>query len=52
MFDQRGVGYSEPALSCPEILDLTYELLDDDLPTERGACPPGSSPRRLPGRLG
>ena len=34
IFDQRGVGYSEPALSCPEILDLTYELLDDDLPTE------------------
>ncbi len=31
-FDQRGVGLSEPNLDCVEELDLTYELLDDDLP--------------------
>ena len=31
LFDQRGVGFSEPALDCPELLDLTYETLDQDL---------------------
>ena len=34
IFDQRGVGFSSPSLSCPEILDLAYEMLDEDLPTE------------------
>ena len=32
LFDQRGVGYSEPALDCPELLELELELLDDDIP--------------------
>lgn len=32
--DQRGAGYSEPALDCPELIDLTYELLDEDPPLE------------------
>ena len=31
VFDQRGVGFSEPGLSCPELLDLSFELLDEDL---------------------
>lgn len=31
-FDQRGIGLSEPSLDCVEDLDLTYELLDRDLP--------------------
>ncbi len=31
MFDQRGTGYSEPSLACPELIDLTLETLDDDL---------------------
>ena len=34
VFDQRGVGYSTPSLSCPELVDLTYDLLDDDIPNE------------------
>ena len=34
VFDQRGVGYSEPSLSCPEIRLLTFDLLDEDLPDE------------------
>ncbi len=34
MFDQRGVGYSDPALSCHELVDLAYELLDEDLSAE------------------
>ena len=34
VFDQRGVGYSTPSLSCPELLDFTYDLLDEDIPTE------------------
>ena len=34
MFDQRGVGYSDPALSCHELVDLAYELLDEDLSVE------------------
>jgi pimeloyl-ACP methyl ester carboxylesterase len=28
VFDQRGVGLSEPALDCPEVLELGRELLD------------------------
>ncbi len=31
VYDQRGVGYSEPALSCPEALIVDFELLDDDI---------------------
>lgn len=34
VFDQRGVGYSTPSLACPELLDLTYDLLDEDIPDE------------------
>ena len=34
VLDQRGVGFSEPSLSCPELLDLTFDLLDEDLPTD------------------
>jgi len=29
MFDQRGVGLSEPALECPEWVEAQYELLDE-----------------------
>ena len=36
MFDQRGTGYSEPSLACPELIDLTLETLDDDLSVEEG----------------
>jgi len=28
LFDQRGVGYSEPALDCPEFTELYLDLLD------------------------
>ncbi|MDX1688412.1 MAG: alpha/beta hydrolase, partial [Candidatus Promineifilaceae bacterium] len=31
MFDQRGTGYSEPSLACPEYTELSLELLDDVL---------------------
>jgi len=31
VFDQRGVGFSEPALDCPEVVELTRELLDYEL---------------------
>ncbi len=38
VFDQRGVGFSTPALNCPELRDLDIELLDDVLtPQERTA---------------
>jgi pimeloyl-ACP methyl ester carboxylesterase len=36
MFDQRGTGYSEPSLACPEVTELTFETLDDDLTIEEG----------------
>ncbi|MBK8900440.1 MAG: alpha/beta fold hydrolase [Anaerolineaceae bacterium] len=36
MFDQRGTGYSEPSLACPELVDLTLETLDEDLTLEEG----------------
>ena len=29
VFDQRGTGYSEPSLACPETRELELELLDD-----------------------
>jgi pimeloyl-ACP methyl ester carboxylesterase len=31
IFDQRGIGYSEPALDCPEMQALNIELLDYEL---------------------
>ncbi len=34
MFDQRGTGYSEPSLACPESTELSLELLDDILTDE------------------
>jgi len=34
LFDQRGVGYSEVGLTCPEIGDLLYATLSDDLTLE------------------
>ena len=34
LFDQRGVGYSEPSLSCPQTRQLVFDLLAEDLPTE------------------
>lgn len=30
-FDQRGAGFSEPSLDCPELSQLGYDLLDDDI---------------------
>lgn len=32
VFDQRGAGFSEPALSCPETRELTRELISQALP--------------------
>ena len=38
MFDQRGVGLSQPNLDCEEELELTIDLLDEDLdPSEYAA---------------
>lgn len=34
LYDQRGVGLSEPALACPELHQLRRELLPLPLPTE------------------
>ncbi len=31
IFDQRGTGYSEPSLECPELIELAYEVLDQEL---------------------
>jgi pimeloyl-ACP methyl ester carboxylesterase len=32
VFDQRGVGLSEPALECPEFLQALFDLLDEPEP--------------------
>jgi pimeloyl-ACP methyl ester carboxylesterase len=37
MFDQRGVGFSEPALDCPEIDDASEESIATDLTEEEFA---------------
>ena len=29
LFDQRGTGYSQPSLACPELRELELDLLDD-----------------------
>jgi len=34
LFDQRGVGFSEPALDCPELRAVDIEYLDDDVSDE------------------
>ncbi len=31
VYDQRGVGFSEPNLGCPEVTAVDFDLLDDDL---------------------
>lgn len=31
LFDQRGIGYSQPALDCPEIVKLALDTLDQNL---------------------
>jgi pimeloyl-ACP methyl ester carboxylesterase len=33
LFDQRGTYYSKPSLVCPETLDLSLQLLEQNLPT-------------------
>ena len=32
IFDQRGVGASKPALECPEVVDVAFDLLDETDP--------------------
>lgn len=34
LFDQRGVGFSKPALDCPAVVELETELLDNELDGE------------------
>lgn len=34
LFDQRGTLYSEPSLQCPELIDLTEELIDERVTIE------------------
>ena len=34
LFDQRGVGYSEPSLDCPEEREWSFSVLDQDLDAE------------------
>ncbi len=36
LFDQRGVGYSEPALECPEFVDAMFATLDEADPLVAG----------------
>ena len=38
IFDQRGTGFSQPALDCPENTELTYELLGQHLSFEDEAA--------------
>ncbi len=34
LFDQRGVGLSEPTLECPEARDYLLDVIDENLPPE------------------
>ena len=46
IFDQRGVGISEPALDCPEIVEMVYSSLAEDLSTEAWASRSTEAARR------
>ncbi len=35
LIDQRGTGYSQPALDCPEYTDLSVSVLDENLSVEQ-----------------
>ncbi len=35
MFDQRGTGYSEPSLACPEETEVAFALLEQDISPEQ-----------------
>lgn len=35
LFDQRGTGYSQPALNCPEIKQLTLDTLNQNLSLDK-----------------
>lgn len=35
MFDQRGTGYSEPSLACPEQTEASFALLEQDVTAEQ-----------------
>jgi pimeloyl-ACP methyl ester carboxylesterase len=37
MFDQRGTGYSQPSLACPENTELGFELLEQDISAEEAS---------------
>ncbi|MGB0387002.1 MAG: alpha/beta fold hydrolase [Ardenticatenaceae bacterium] len=34
MFDQRGTGYSDPSLACPEMRQMSFDLLEKDITAE------------------
>ena len=34
VFDQRGVGLSQPSLDCPETVTLTYQTIDQNIPVD------------------
>ncbi len=36
MFDQRGTGYSQPSLNCPEILNLQFATINQHLSRQQG----------------
>ncbi len=36
IFDQRGVGYSQPSLTCTEVNDLAYKDLDKNISLKEG----------------
>lgn len=35
LYDQRGTLYSEPSLKCPEELELTFAIIEQDIPAEQ-----------------
>ena len=51
LFDQRGAGFSEPSLDCPEMDDSYYSLLDDDLDAAARAEQRAAAARQCRARL-
>ncbi len=51
LFDQRGTGYSEPALDCPEYTEVSLDVLDENLSAEEEVGRGDEALRRCRDRL-
>ncbi len=51
VFDQRGAGYSEPSLDCPEITQLNYDSLEQQFTADQRVAQDVAAAKRCHDRL-